>query len=87
MEKEELIKLLDFLDNTAMEIHIKENGQVLVFMHFFNIEDFVKMFDHDYFYEGGVDCVLCPEYIVVDLQDFLENEDLEIIRNRYKEES
>lgn len=87
MEKEELIKLLDFLDNTAMEIHIEKNGQVLVFMYFFNIDDFTELFGYNYFCEGGVECTLGEDYIVVDLQDFLEDEDLEIIRNRYKEES
>lgn len=85
MDKEDFIKLIDFIDGTILsEIYIEKDGKVLLFIPFIDMKEFVDIFGHEYFCDGGVDCTLIPENIVVDLQDFLEDEDLDILRKRYK---
>ena len=85
MDKEDFIKLIDFIDNTILsEIHIEKDGKILLFIPYTDMKNFADIFGYEYFCDGGVDCTLVYENIIVDLQDFLEDEDLNIIRKRYK---
>ena len=87
MDKEDFIKLLDFIDkNLCIEIRIEKNNQVTLWIPFIDLEEFTDMFGYDYFCEGGAECTLLKDSVAIDLQDFLEDEDLEIIRTRYGEE-
>ena len=43
------------------------------------MKEFADIFGYEYFCDGGFDCTLISENIIVDLQDFLDNEDLEEI--------
>ena len=87
MDKEEFIKLIDFIDkNLCVEIRIEKNNQVTLWIPFIDLEEFTDIFGYDYFCEGGIECTLLNDSVAIDLQDFLEDEDLEIIRTRYGEE-
>ena len=84
MSKEDFTRLLDFIDDTLLtEIHIESDGKVLLYVPFIDMKEFTDIFGYEYFCDGGVDCTLISENIIVDLQDFLDNEDLEVIRKRY----
>lgn len=84
MSKENFIKLLDFIDDTLLiEIHIEKDGKVLLFVPFIDMKEFADIFGYEYFCDGGVECTLIAENIIVDLQDFLDEEDLDVIRKRY----
>lgn len=85
MEKETLIELILFMQDK--EVHIYDD-MTLLFLKFFEIDEFTQIFGDSYFDEDGIDITLKYDYVVIDLNQcwFIEEEDLKIIREKLKEE-
>ena len=85
MEKETLIDLILFMQDK--EVHFYED-MTLLFLKFFQIDEFTGIFGDSYFDEDGIDITLKYDYVVIDLNQcwFIEEEDLKIIKEKVKEE-
>jgi len=86
MEKETLVDLILFLKDK--EVHINKDMSTLVFLRFFEIDEFTQIFGESWFDEDGLDITLKYDYIVIDLNEcwFIEKDDLKIIREKLGED-
>lgn len=87
MDKDTLVDLILFMQDK--EVHIYDD-MTLLFLKFFQIDEFTQIFGESYFDEDGIDAItLKYDYVVIDLNQcwFIEEEDLKIIREKLKEEN
>lgn len=85
MEKDMLVDFILFLQDKEIHFH---DDMTLVFLSFFEIDEFTEIFGESYFDEDGIDITLKYDYVVIDLNQcwFIEEEDLKIIKEKLKEE-
>ena len=71
------LDLYKFLESTSTEIHWN-GGELIIWLHPYDIKDFTELVGYSYLEEGGIKCRLQGEgYIVLDIVDLCEYFDIE----------
>lgn len=78
MDKDKILDLILFLKDK--EYRIDNNEEIIVWLNFYDIQEFTDIFGYEEFCEGGKDVILLNESIAFNLYDFIDGIDEEDIQ-------